>query len=255
MARYQVLLAYDGTDFQGFQRQKAARTVQGVVEEALRALGWAGDSILAAGRTDTGVHASGQVVTFDLAWDHSDEDLIQALNSNLPLDVAARSARQVAREFHPRYSALARRYQYTLFFDQVRQPLRERYAWRVWPGVNVQEMHRGARLLVGNHDFGAFGAPPKPGGSALRAVESAWWRWRESDLVFDIVANGFLYHMVRRLVSLFVEIGQGKRDAQVISNYLAAGAADPVQGLAPPHGLSLVEVIYGDSFYAEDVCS
>ena len=115
MARYQIILAYDGTDFQGFQRLKGGRSVQGEVEAALRRLNWAGKAILSAGRTDAGVHASGQVIAFDLDWAHSPETLRQALNAYLPEDVAAQAVKLAAPGFHPRYDALARTYHYRIF--------------------------------------------------------------------------------------------------------------------------------------------
>ena len=138
MARYQVILAYDGTFFKGYQRQAQARTVQAVVETALRQLGWRGRTVLSAGRTDTGVHASGQVIAFDLEWAHPAEELLRALNANLPEDVAAREIHEADLEFHPRYWAVSRRYRYRLFCQETRDPLRERYAWRVWPPVEMQ---------------------------------------------------------------------------------------------------------------------
>lgn len=113
--RYQVILAYDGTGFKGFQKQARTRTVQLVVEEALRKIGWQGKSVLGAGRTDTGVHALGQVVAFDLDWSHGTQDLLNALNANLPPDVSARDVRVVAPDFHPRFDASSRSYRYNLF--------------------------------------------------------------------------------------------------------------------------------------------
>ena len=110
MARYKVILAYDGTDFLGYQRQGKTRTVQLVVEAALVKLGWEGTTILTAGRTDSGVHASGQVVAFDLDWAHSTDDLVRALNANLPDDVAVKDGAQVVDDFHPRYDAVERTY-------------------------------------------------------------------------------------------------------------------------------------------------
>ena len=156
MAHYQVILSYDGTDFLGFQRQSDARTVQGVVEYALDQIGWQGQRILAAGRTDTGVHASGQVIAFDLNWAHSDADLQRALNANLPNDVAVKEINIVDESFHPRYNALARQYQYQIICKEYRQPLEERYAWRVWPRLNLDLMRAGAQLILGTHDFAAF---------------------------------------------------------------------------------------------------
>lgn len=251
MARYQVILAYDGAGFFGFQRQASGpkqRTVQAVVEAALQQLGWQGKTILASGRTDTGVHALGQVIAFDLDWTHSCEALRSAINAHLPPDVAVQSARPVEADFHPRYAALARRYRYRLFCQPVRNPLRERYAWRVWPQVDLEWMKQATSDLLGVHDFAAFGTPPRTGGSTQRTVASASWTSLPPDeLAFEIVANAFLYRMVRRLVGFLVAIGQGLFPPDAIHHRLQAGSQSVVQYLAPPHGLTLVEVIYRDN--------
>jgi tRNA pseudouridine38-40 synthase len=244
MARYQIILAYDGTDFAGFQKQANARTVQGVFEEALRRLTWEGSSILAAGRTDTGVHASGQVVAFDLDWRHSGQDLMQALNAHLPPDVAVQQASIARANFHPRYDASARWYRYHLFCQPQRHPLWERYAWRVWPAVNLDWMKQPASLLAGRHDFRAFGSPPHPGGSTVRTIHQAEWREDTGALgqtlfTFDVSADAFLYHMVRRLVHLLVEVGQGRIESSTVQGYLDPEQPRLVQGMAPPQGLFL----------------
>ncbi len=244
MARYQVILAYDGTDFAGSQRQARRRTVQQVVEEALSRLNWQGRSILIAGRTDAGVHASGQVIAFDLDWAHSPADLVRALNACLPGDVAARSAAQVRAGFHPRYAALSRTYLYRLFCDPTRDPLRERYAWRVWPPVERDLLAQAARSLQGTHDFAAFGAPPRAGGSTVRTVFSAQWQTTGADWVFRVEADAFLYHMVRRMVALQVEVGQGHRPASQVRAFVERESLSPALGLAPPQGLVLAEIRY-----------
>lgn len=217
--------------------------MQSVVEAALRQLGWQGKSILAAGRTDTGVHAAGQVIAFDLDWPHPPQDLQNALNAHLPADVAARGARRVPPDFHPRYDAASRRYRYHLYCDAVRDPLRERYAWRVWPPAELTALQQAASCLPGRHDFAAFGTPPQTGGSTLRTVLRAEWQADGQSMSFDVTADAFLYHMARRLVAVQVEIGQGRLDVAVMPRYLQAGA-DPVQGLAPSQGLVLAEVCY-----------
>lgn len=248
MARYQVILAYDGAEFYGFQRQAGSsgqRTVQGVVEDALRRIGWQGRAILFAGRTDVGVHASGQVIAFDLDWSHSMEALLAALNANLPTDVAAQAAQPVADDFHPRYDARARRYQYRLFCQPRRNPLRERYAWRVWPGVDGERMQRAATYLIGTHDFAAFGSPPRRKGITLRTVYQAQWSPELSDgWIFEVSANAFLFHMVRRMVGMLAAIGQGKQEPEDVVNYLQNPNGAKLRTLAPAHGLTLVEVIY-----------
>lgn len=244
MARYKIILAYDGTDFSGYQRQASSRTVQRVVEHALREIGWTGKSVLSAGRTDAGVHACGQVIAFDLEWSHSNGQLQSAINAYLPADVAVRSATLVPVEFHPRYSARARRYRYRLFCDRTRHPLRERYAWRVWPTVSLATLQVSASYLIGIHDFAAFGTPPKKGGSTIREILYAAWKEDTGDLLFEIVGNAFLFRMVRRLVSVQLEIGQGRRLPEDIIDLLESGVDSPIDGLAPANGLTLVEVIY-----------
>jgi tRNA pseudouridine38-40 synthase len=245
MARYQVILAYDGTLFAGFQRQARARTVQGEVEAALKQLGWLGRAILAAGRTDTGVHAKGNVIAFDLDWKHSAEELVRALNASLPQDVAAQSAQLAGASFHPRYDATARRYRYRILCRPTRDPLQERYSWRVWPEVCAERLETAAGIFLGVHDFCAFGAPTRPGSSTVRAVYASGWQARDgNELVYEVQGNAFLYHMVRRIVFLLVQVGQGKLEASELKRGLASGAAQ-MPGLAPAQGLSLVEVTYG----------
>ena len=245
MARYQLVLAYDGTEFRGFQRQKQGiRTVQGVLESTLKQLGWPGRSVLAAGRTDSGVHAAGQVVAFDLNWRHSPDALQAALNAALPEDVAVKTVQPARDDFHPRFDAIARHYQYRLFCQPIRDPLRERYAWRVWPAVRLESLQVSARDLSGTHDFMAFGTPSRTGGNTVRSVTLAEWKAGENELVFEIVANAFLYRMVRRLVYVQVAIGQGRLGADALRQNLEAHVQKMVQGLAPSQGLTLVEVIY-----------
>lgn len=249
MARYQVILAYDGAHFMGSQRQANSRTVQGELEKALRKLGWSDRSVLIAGRTDAGVHASGQVAAFDLEWSHADDNLVRALNANLPADLAVREAHVAAADFHPRFDALSRRYCYRLFSHPVRDPLREKTAWRTWPAVDGALLAQAASLLLGTHDFAAFGSPTGPKGTTVRTVMKAGWRpVDEDEWQFEIQADAFLYRMVRRLVFIQAAVAQGRVSAQVVAQSLAGPAGVPAgelpAGLAPAHGLTLVEVTY-----------
>lgn len=248
MARYQIKIVYDGTLFEGYQRQKKSRvgdrTVQATLEEALRQLGWQGWAILSAGRTDRGVHASGQIATFDLEWGHSPEALLAAINAHLPADVAVSEIAMARADFHPRYAAWSRRYQYRIYCAPIRDPLRDRYAWRVWPPVSLEPLQDLADKLVGAHDFGAFGTPPRRAGSTIREVYRAKWQTERDELCFEIVANAFLYHMVRRLVFAQVASAQGKLTMDEFEACLISGAQNVVHGLAPAQGLVLVEVNY-----------
>lgn len=254
MARYQVQLAYDGSHFQGFQRQYHPKsgspaTVQACVEAALRKLGWQGRAILAAGRTDSGVHALGQVIAFDLDWVHGAEELRGALNAHLPPEVSALHVRAASESFHPRYAAIARRYRYRIFCQPARNPLKERYAWRVWPAAALERLQQAAACLPGEHDFASYGTPPGAGGNTVRRIMQAGWRLvvegdGQDELYFEITGNAFLYHMVRRLVSFQVKIGQGRRSMDELVDSLQNPHKRKVQGLAPAHGLTLMAVYY-----------
>jgi tRNA pseudouridine38-40 synthase len=247
MVRYKVILIYDGTEYFGFQRQSeesVTRTIQGEVEQTLRKIGWDGQTLLAAGRTDAGVHASGQVVAFDLEWRHSEEKLLAALNYYLPTDIAARSVQPVDTEFHPRFDAESRIYQYRIFYQSVRDPLRERFAWRVWPELDSNLINEAAEVLLGSHDFKKIGKPMKPGGSTVRNVFNSQWISQGCCGIYEIEANAFLYHMVRRIVRILVAIGHGKSNRDELISELNGKTVEIVQGIAPAHGLSLVEVVY-----------
>lgn len=252
MARYQLTLAYDGTDFFGSQRQAKPRTVQGELEKSLCRLGWTGRSVLMSGRTDTGVHATGQVASCDLDWSHSEAELVRALNAGLPTDMAVHEARMVHEKFHPRFDATSRRYRYRLFCQPLRHPIRERFAWRVWPEVNSELLADTARLFPGTHDFSAFGSPTTPKGTTVRTVMKAEWMQAgdaKDEWHFEVKADAFLYRMVRRLVFVQVAAAQGKFSAEVIAHALAEQTSavqrsEIPAGLAPAHGLTLVEVAY-----------
>jgi len=246
MARYKLILAYDGTAFAGSQRQAKRRTVQGELEKALRVLGWTGRSVVLAGRTDTGVHASGQVASFDLEWKHGVDSLLRALNAGLPADMAASRMEIAGAEFNPRFDATLRIYRYRLYSGQVRDPLRERMAWRVWPSVNEDRLVEMASVFLGRHDFSAFGTAPHAESSTFRTVSLSEWKKVECEWQFEIRAEAFLYHMVRRLVFVQVAAGQGRCTKEAVAKSLERpqSKSEIPAGLAPAHGLTLVQVNY-----------
>jgi tRNA pseudouridine38-40 synthase len=257
MARYQLTLAYDGTDFFGSQRQASTgpspgtkkRTVQGELEGALRSLGWTGRSILLSGRTDTGVHATGQVAAADLDWSHAEGDLVRALNANLPQDTAVWGARVVRDDFHPRFDAVSRTYRYKLFCKPMRDPIRERFAWRIPSALNGELLELAAQVFPGMHDFRAFGSPTTPKGTTVRTVMKAGWtRAGQGEWQFEVEADAFLYRMVRRMVFVQVSVAQGKISVEDVAHSLAKpGSGGRRSGLAPAHGLTLVAVRYQES--------
>lgn len=242
--RFQICLAYDGTGFHGSQFQPELRTVQGELEKALSRIGWQEKSVLFSGRTDAGVHAAGQVVAFDLDWGHTEKELKKAINAVLPSDISAFEVHKTEKDFHPRYDALSRIYQYQILNSSTRDPLQERYMWRVWPKVDVRIMKKTSRQLIGSHDFAAFGRPHQPGGSTIRQISKADWNKKENKLIFRLEGNAFLYHMVRHIVMVLVRIGQKIDPADIIKEYLDDPQGSEAQGLAPAAGLSLIEVKY-----------
>jgi tRNA pseudouridine38-40 synthase len=243
LAHYKVILSYNGSEFAGFQRQKDARTVQSEFEKGLRKIGWQGKSILAAGRTDAGVHAVGQVVSFHLDWQHSLEDLRNALNYYFPEDMAVQLVETADEAFHPRFDAQQRCYRYRVFPSQVRDPIREVFAWRVWPELDMEWMQKAGKVLIGVHDFQAFGSPTSEKGVTIREVFDLNWRQDDEAYAFEINANAFLYHMVRRIVFVLVKIGQGEVSPDVLLESLQTGNLS-LTGLAPATGLVLKEVRY-----------
>jgi len=247
MATYKAIIAYDGTDFEGFQRLgPGRRTVQGVLEQALAKLGWQGTSILAAGRTDAGVHARGQVVSFDLEWKHGIEVLGVALNAHLPGDVSVRRVTLAGPGFHPRFSARWRCYRYSLLSAPVRDPLAERYAWRVWPAPDLAPMQAAATMALGEHDFGAFGAAPITGGHTRRQVRLARWMGEREGAAFEIEANAFLHRMVRRIVAVMVEVGRGDLAASQVEWLIEHPDRSWAGKVAPARGLCLEAVVYDE---------
>ena len=243
--RYRATVAYDGSDFLGFQYQARGRTVQGELEEAIRRVTRQQVRVAAAGRTDAGVHAIGQVISFCVEWSHSVDDLQRALNATLPPDVAIRDCRVVRPDFHPRFDALWRRYRYTVLNAPVRSPLERRYAHHVAEALDVAAMRRASRHLIGTHDFAAFGQPTQ-GVSTVRQVLQADWVDESPRLVFVITGNAFLRHMVRRLVGTLIEVGRGRRSPEDIAALLERGDRAAAGPLAPAGGLCLMEIGYSD---------
>ena len=245
MARYQLILAYDGAQLAGSQRQAGRKTAQGELEKALRTIGWTGRSALIAGRTDSGVHAEGQSVALDFEWSHGPDRLRAALNAALPPELAVRVAREVRPDFHPRFDATSRRYRYRLFCDPIRDPVRERYAWRVWPAVNAEALNEVAPVFLGKHDFAAFGSATHPKGSTVRTVSLSAWTESDGGIRYEVRADAFLYRMARRLVFVQVAVAQGRLAVESVRQ--AVEKQVPLKaGLAPACGLSLVEVTYAD---------
>ena len=240
--RFKATVEYDGTEFAGFQSQRNARTVQGELEAALARLsGGHRQPVVGAGRTDSGVHAAGQVIAFTYPGSFSVEALTDALNGTLPPDVAVRDLRRVSAGFHPRYAARYREYRYSIW-NGPRSPLRERTALWVRQELDVAAMTRAATAFEGRHDFSAIGgADPQP----VRTVHRLRVRRDGSLLTIDVRADAFLRGMVRRIVAILLAIGKGRLDPSAVPGLLNAGRPALRGATAPARGLCLRRVVFG----------
>ncbi len=240
--RFRARVEYDGTDFAGFQVNPGKRTVQGVLEDALARLGnGAGQRVDGAGRTDAGVHASGQVIAFSYDGRLAVTELGQALDALLPRDVSIHQLRRAPDGFNPRYAARYREYRYTVW-NGPRSPLRERRALGVRIPLDTAAMARVGSVFIGRHDFGAFGASDR---SPVRTVTAVRVRREGRTVTIDVRADSFLRGMVRRMVACLVEAGLGKIDEETVRSALA-GPGPALDGAsAPAKGLCLRYVAFG----------
>jgi tRNA pseudouridine38-40 synthase len=250
-----ALVAYDGTRFAGFQRQSPEKgpTVQGVLEVAIARITGATVPVEAAGRTDSGVHATGQVVSFVAPEKLSAAAWRRALNALLPEDVAVPAVQWVSDEFRARWSALSRSYCYRIQCGAVRDPLRERYVWRVSRRLDVEAMAAATRLLLGERDFGAFGSSPRDRrddnfrGHTVRtmlAAECQRSARQPDELECAFTANAFLTGMVRRLVGALALVGEGKLTIEGFRSILEAANKTHSGAAAPARGLCFTGVAY-----------
>lgn len=260
-----LLVEYDGTGYHGFQRQAPERepTIQGALERAVAQIGQQPRTVIGAGRTDSGVHASGQVAHVEVGERLQPGEWVRALNAVLPAAIAVRGAAQVEARFHARYSALSRTYRYTVLQDRLPAPLRERYAYRVEQSLDGETLNQACRLLVGEHDFSAFGRSPRDsadGGrhSCVRNMLTARCHFgaqnsqasQGSVLRFEFTANGFLKGMVRRLVGTLLLVGWGRMNVDGFAQILASRNEAHPGASVPACGLCLTEVTYSPEVLA-----
>jgi len=248
----QLVLHYDGARFAGWQRQPAARTVQGEIEDTLSRLCNVQTRAVGAGRTDAGVHARGQAVSALVPAPWTVDKLRRALNALLPDDIWVVAAYEMEPEFHARYSALWRRYSYRIGTDDaVHSPFRARWEWAVVDSLDRHLLDESADALVGHHSFRAYavrGTAPDRDDHRCQ-VHVARWEDRPGGLTFEISANRFLHHMVRFVVGTMVEVAAGRRDRATIARLLGAPDNSEVSPPAPAHALCLEQVEYPRELY------
>ncbi|MEM7168140.1 MAG: tRNA pseudouridine(38-40) synthase TruA [Planctomycetota bacterium] len=245
VARYQLVVEYDGTDFHGWQAQEGQRTVEGCLREALAQLSPNGCQTHGASRTDRGVHALGQRVLVELDRVRPASELLSALQALTPPDVGVLRCEVAAADFHPRFSALEKRYLYQIRTGQQPPTFARQNRWWIREPLDVDAMNEGAALLVGEHDFAGLRNRSKDEPEdTVRVVRAAEWRQIGHELFFQVIGEGFLYKMVRNCVGTLVEVGKGQRTAQSLQQVLSTGERQLAGLTAPPHGLYLMEVRY-----------
>ena len=245
--RLASIVEYEGTDYHGFQCQDNVPSIQEELERAITRLTGEKVRVRAAGRTDAGVHARGQVIAFDTASNYSPDTFVRALNHYLPDTVAIRSAYSVDEGFDPRRDALSRTYRYTILSGSTPSPLLRRTTYRVGVSLDVDAMDRAAGLLVGRHDFARFSGPLEgPKASTEREVFVASAGRDGAMIIFDVEANAFLPHQVRRMAGSLVDVGRGALTLADIKSMIDGGTCEAVAHALPPEGLCLLKVAYAN---------
>lgn len=261
MSRFRITIAYDGTDFVGWQRQAAGVSIQGLLEDALAELEAGAVTVLGAGRTDAGVHALGQVAAFTLTRSIAADAVVRALNVRLPLSVRVLDAEEVPADFHPQFAATSKTYRYRIWNGDVVSPFERMYAWHVLGALDLDAMGEAARMLEGRHDFAAFQGT----GSDVKTTERTVFASRvlrqapdarketplevspsnpEPLITYQVTGDGFLRHMVRAIVGTLVEIGRGRRPPAWMREVVASRNRSDAGVTAPAAGLFLVRVDY-----------
>ena len=239
-----VVLEYDGTNFAGWQQQARGRTVEAELKRALREITGGDRAVYAAGRTDAGAHAKGQVVSFRYEGRIAPRRLVAALNARLPQDVAVLSAETAPEDFHARFSARWRRYRYR-YLDRAARPALERgRCWHVRGPLDVEAMSAAARLLVGKHDWTSFCSASEPERDRVREMRSAEVARRGEFVDLELVAEGFLRGLVRSIAGALADVGRGERPPEWVGKVLQARDRRQAPRTAPAGGLTLMEVIY-----------
>ena len=249
MRNLKLILAYDGTDFCGWQVQPAAPSIQGTLAEAIGRI--TGEKVLpqGSGRTDAGVHALGQVATFQTESVIPAANLVTALNDTLPAAIRVLEVNEVPHEFHARKSAKGKTYRYRTFREDICPPLLARYVWHYPFPLEFEVMAEAARRVEGEHDFTSFAAVDPEKGTAeaasnVRTIFSSAWRRDDSEWIYEVRGNGFLHHMVRNLVGTLVLVGKGTLKPDDITRILVAKNRSAAGATAPAQGLYLVNVEY-----------
>lgn len=247
MARYKCKIAYDGAGFYGYQVQPGKRTVQSELEKVLERM-HKGEKVKvhASGRTDSGVHARGQVIHFDSVLSIPEERWLLALNAQLPEDISVLAVEKAADDFHSRFDASGKEYRYVIYRGKVRDPFRRHYVWHYPYPLDVGVMREATSFLKGRHDFTSFCSAKSEVEDRVREIWQIDLKEEDDLLIFRFVGNGFLYNMVRIMVGTLVDVGAGDMRPEEIREILMKKDRIFAGKTAPPQGLYLWEVFYGE---------
>ena len=245
MENFRLVVGYDGTAYHGWQRQKADRTIQGEIENALATMTGKSVSLAGSGRTDAGVHAIGQTASFNSDAGLSPDIYFKGLNSLLPDDILIRVCESVDPAFHARYNARSKIYQYRILNRDMPSIMERHYVWHIRRQLNIEAMQEAASYLVGEHDFKAFEGTGSPRTSTVRHVIRAGIReTKGNQILFDIEADGFLRYMVRNIVGTLVDVGKGRIPGGNVNRILLSRDRNQAGATAPAKGLFLMKVVY-----------
>ena len=250
MRNVRLLVSYDGSKYFGWQRQDGFDSVQQRIEEAFFALTGGSVVVQGAGRTDTGVHALGQVAHVHVETRLEDDVLLRALNAHLPSSVVVRKLETCAHDFHARFAAVSKRYVYVVATTRFQPPFGSAHAHWCPYALDLGRMRAAGDLLLGRHDFRAFSSTGSPRASTVRSLQRVHFRARLETLAFVVQADGFLYNMVRTIAGTLIDVGRGRLEPSTVARALAEGARDLAGPTAPAAGLYLLSVQYAERPFA-----
>ncbi len=248
MKRIRLLVSYDGTDYCGWQIQPNGITIEEILNEKLKKLTGEDIHVIGASRTDSGVHALGNVAVFDTDSPIPPERMAYALNQKLPADIVIVKSEEVPPDWHPRYQEqISKTYEYHIYNAQLPDPLKRRYSTFVSFPLDVEKMREGAAYLAGEHDFASFCNIRTNAENTVRRIDGIEIEKEDQDITIRVTGNGFLYNMVRIIAGTLIRVGRGFYDPGKVKEILEAGARTEAGVTAPPEGLVLVKIDYGEA--------
>ena len=246
--RIALSLAYDGSRYHGWQHQEEVNSVQQTLEHALSRVANHPVTVICAGRTDAGVHATAQVVHFDSDANRTERSWVFGANSNLPADISVSWAKETVPEFHARFSATARTYRYLIDNQPVRPGVFHKAVSWYYKFLDADKMHQAAQHLLGEHDFSAFRGSGCQAHHAIRTIHQMSVKRQGQLIVIEVKANAFLLHMVRNIVGVLIKIGEGEKDPAWTADVLRSRDRQQAGITSTPHGLYLVDIDYPSHF-------